>query len=773
MSYPIAGRRLPPALPAAAGAVPILLMLPILLIFACLSLPSPAVAAVEAEEPPAAGQDQGGAPAAGEVPAVSETLQVTTTRVPEDVEPVPASVTVITGEEIRSRGATDLATALSTVAGVAVAGGGDAGAASSVPEIWGLREFDAFLLVVDGVPWGGAFNPGLSTLDMTDVDRIEVLRGSAPVMFGATSFVGVIQVLHRQPGAPGGSVSAWGGSHGSGGGAASAPLPAIGGYQQSLIVNGERQGFSQDRTGWGRGHLLYRGSLATAGGGVFHVDFDDAIVDQQPFSPTPLVDGRLTPLVPIDSNQNPLHDKIDVNRQQLNLGFDQKLGFGTWSTLVSGAHTGQTVGRGFLENVTGDDPDAHGIRQHLVLDDLYFDTHLALALDPNLRLVAGVDELYGKAHNASGDWDYFQNVDGTNPPDIGSFSPFGTTDLHDTRSFAGLYGQAEWTPTRRLRLQLGARLNHTHESLVATSVDLVPAAAPAAPAAAPAAAPGAAPGSLPAATPPAPQPKDVSVGPGSASRTVTRGSGVAGLSWLAWEGADGAIWVYGDYRNTFKPAALDFGPDVNGVILRPETSQSFEVGVKGRNLDGRFDWEASLFQMDFRNLVVGQVDAFGNPELVNAGKERFKGFELEADYLLARDLRLEGVYSYHDARYTDFVSLSDDGSLEQLAGDRLPLSAHDLGAIGFIYRPASGVTGWATINYTGSRFLDPENTALAPSYATWAAGVGYRFAAWELRLDGWNLNDSRAPIAASELGPGQLYRLNGRSFRGTLVFRFK
>ena len=756
MLDPMTGRRLPPALLPLA-AVPALV---------CLSLLSLPVLGVAQE--PSSGQEQGGA-TAGEVPKVSETLQVTATRVPEDVEPVPASVTVITGEEIRARGATDLATALSTVAGVAVAPGGDAGSASSVPELWGLREFDAFLLVVDGVPWGGAFNPALATLDLTDVDRIEVLRGSAPVMYGATSFVGVIQVIHRQPGAPGVNVSAWGGSYGSGGGAASAPLPAIGSYQQSLIVNGEQQGFSQNRTGWGRGHLLYRGSLVTAGGGTFHVDFDDAIVDQKPFSPVPLVNGVLTPLVPIDSNQNPLHDKIDVNRQQLNLGYDQKLGSGTWSTLVSGTHTDQTVGRGFLENVTGANPDDHGIRQHLHLDDLYFDTHLALDLNRTLRLVTGVDELYGKAHNASSDWDYFQNVNGSNPPDINSFSPFGATDLHDTRSFSGLYAQTEWTPTRRWRLQLGARLNHTHESLVATSVSF-PMAAMSSGSAGSAATAAAGAATTAGGTP---IPKDVSVGPGSATRTVTRGSGVAGLSYLAWEGADGAIWVYGDYRNTFKPAALDFGPDVNGVILKPETSQSYEVGVKGRQLAGRFDWEASLFWMDFSNLVVGQVDAMGNPELINAGKDRFKGFELEADYLLAGNLRLEGVYSYHDAKYTDFLALNNAGVLEQLAGNRLPLSAHDLGAVGFLYRPAAGFTGWATISYTGSRFLDRENTALASSYATWAAGVGYRFAAWELRLDGWNLNDSRAPIAASEFGPSQYYRMNGRSFRGTLVFRFK
>src|SRR5260221_11509425 len=152
-------------------------------------------------------------------PAYSETLQVTATRIPEGVDQVPASIQVITPEELRDRGATDLKSALALISGVDIAPGGDNGPASSVPEFWGLKEFDAFLLVVDGVPWGGAFNPALPSLDLVDVERIEILRGSAPVMYGATSFSGVIQVIHRAAGAAGGAVSAWGGSYSSGGAA--------------------------------------------------------------------------------------------------------------------------------------------------------------------------------------------------------------------------------------------------------------------------------------------------------------------------------------------------------------------------------------------------------------------------------------------------------------------------------------------------------------------------------------------------------------------------
>src|SRR5437763_3042087 len=193
-----------------------------------------AVAALLPAPVPAVGQEP---PAPEPVPTVAERIEVTATRVPEDVEPVPAAITIVTGDELRARGAYDLQSALALSAGVAIAPGGDAGPASSVPELWGLREFDAFLLVVDGVPAGGAFNPALSTLDLNGVERIEILRGAAPVMYGATSFVGVIQVIHRGADATGGTARVYGGSYGSAGAAATTGLPTVGNYHQSLVVN--------------------------------------------------------------------------------------------------------------------------------------------------------------------------------------------------------------------------------------------------------------------------------------------------------------------------------------------------------------------------------------------------------------------------------------------------------------------------------------------------------------------------------------------------------
>src|SRR5947199_3568791 len=653
------------------------------------------------------------APQGEPTPTVTETIQVTATRMPEDVETVPASVTVISGEDLAARGATDLQSALALAAGVSVAPGGENGPAGSVPEIWGLREFDAFLLVVDGVPWGGAFNPALPGLDLTNVDRIEILRGAAPVLFGATSFVGVIHVIHRQAGASGGAVSAWGGSFSSGGGAVAVPLPQSGGFRQSLTVNGERQGLKDDRTRFDRGHVLYRSSLDAAGG-TFRFDLDGAIVNQKPASPVPIEAPDVAFLTPLDSNQNPSNAKIDEDRLHFVTGYDRALAGGSWSTTLALTHSKKDSIRGFLTSLEEVDPNAEGFHQSLKTDDVYFDTHLAWRLGTSAHLVAGVDYLYGRAKADSQTFDYFIPLDGTHPPSSADQPLDHGFNLDDERNFSGLYLQTEWDPTSRFHVVAGARLNHTVEKRMAGDRELS-----------------------------FPDPGDE----GTDERTVTRGSGVLGVNWLAWTQGDDALWLFADYRNTFKPAALDFGPEAEPDILKPEASHSSEVGLKNRLDGGRFEWELTAFQMDFENLVVGQsVD--GLPQLVNAGSERFKGAELDLKGRLHPDLWWRATYSWHDAKFRDFVKLLDGENL-QLAGHRLQLSARDLASAGLVWAPAQWIFGSVTVNYTRSRLLDEQNDILAPSYTTWAAGIGYRSGPWEPRLDGFNLNDTRPPVSLS------------------------
>src|SRR5262245_7451899 len=278
-------------------------------------------------------------------PTYSESVQVTASRVPEGVDAVPESIQVVTAEELRDRGATDLKSALALAAGVDIAPGGDNGPASSVPEFWGLKEFDAFLLVVDGVPWGGAFNPALSTLDLRDVDHIEVQRGPAPVMYGATSFVGVIQVVRRAPGQKGTRLQASGGSFSSGSGALATSLPQWAGFDSSLNADFERAGFEDDRTSFKKTHVLWRNHHAS-GAGSFSFDLDGTFLRQEPASPTPREGPALTTAVPLDSNQNPLDAHLNEDRFYARIGYDRSLSHSLWATHLSFTHSAHAQFRG-------------------------------------------------------------------------------------------------------------------------------------------------------------------------------------------------------------------------------------------------------------------------------------------------------------------------------------------------------------------------------------------------------------------------------------------
>jgi len=651
-----------------------------------------------------------------EVPKQNETIEVTATKIAEDVMTVPAHVTVIDGDDLRARNATDLASALSAVAGVDIAPGGDQGPASAAPEMWGLKEFDAFLLVVDGVPWGGAFNPDLPTLDLTDVDRIEILRGAAPVMYGATSFVGVIHVIHREPGAPG-MARASAGSYRSGSLAASLPITQTPALRQSILANVDRRNLHGDAGDFDRAHVLYRAAAATRGGGTFRFDADGALLREHPTSPIPLDENGLTPLVPIDSNQNPSDAKINNDRIHLVAGYDAKLGGTPWSTTLAVSHSKVDSIRGFLEDVSNAaDPNSVGFTQNRSVTDVYFDTHIARTFSPALTVVAGIDHLFGNARANSRSFEYHVLLDGSERDSSRAAiadDPGEEFFMRDRRNFSGAYASAQWTAMPKLRVDIGARLNRTSENREAEDPD----------------------------------------GSDSTSRSFNRLSGALGAEYTVSQHGRDSVALFAGYRNAFKPAAIDFGPEAEADILDPETANSYEVGVKGRARDGKLSWTVSAFKMNFHNLVVSMVEN-GLPALENAGSERFKGAELEFDYGFAPSVRIEGGYSYHDSRFVDFPPFS---------GNRINAVPRDLASVGLIYAPANGFNANVVAKYVGARMLDEENTVSAGAYTTWSAGAGYRMGRGELRVDARNINNTRQPVVPSELGDGQHYIMPART----------
>jgi vitamin B12 transporter len=122
---------------------------------------------------------------------------VTPTRVATPRASVAASVTVLSGLQLRERGITSVGEALRDIAGVAMVQPGSFGALASVFLRGG--ESDYVSVLVDGMPLndpGGAIN--LADLTTDNVDRIEIVRGPASVLYGSDAVSGVVQIFTRR-----------------------------------------------------------------------------------------------------------------------------------------------------------------------------------------------------------------------------------------------------------------------------------------------------------------------------------------------------------------------------------------------------------------------------------------------------------------------------------------------------------------------------------------------------------------------------------------------
>jgi iron complex outermembrane recepter protein len=668
--------------------------------------------------------------------SVSE-VTITATRIPEPLDQIPASISTVSGEELRRRSAWDLASALSLVSGVEAPAGGDAGPSSAVPSFWGLHEFDAFLLVVDGVPWGGAFNPGITTLDLNDVERVEVLKGAAPVMYGATSFVGVVHVLHYPAGEAANEADVAVGSRGSARGSASFALPDWGDYRQSFAADGQSLGFADRRQNVSDGRLLYRGAL-DVGGGKLSVDGNLSIVRDVPPSPVIREGTALTNLTPLDANFNPSDAAIDETKYQLALRYERPTPWGTWDTLASLSHSHVDDIRAFLHPDLSGDADTQN-QNRTIVDD-YLDTHLVIERDP-LTVIAGADLLYGYGRQSTlnGNTAYTVPLDGSVVPPPTTQLPvneFGF--VADKRVFAGQYLQVDWKPDERWDVIAGVRLNETRERKFSSDLTL----------------------------PPFTDTEQYAAQ--EASRNVIRATETVGVSYRAWTRDQDEVVLYADYRNAFKPSALDFGPDYQPDVLRPETARSYEAGLKGATAGGRLTYQMEAFRLDFHNLVVPTDTGF----LTNAAASQLQGAELEARYGITPDLVLAGNYAYHDAHFTQYLFFDgNSGSYVDVAGRQLPLSPRHLSSAGILYSPREGLNSTVVLSYVGRRFLDEENTAPVGSYTKIDATFGYRMGHYEIALEGTNLTNQRPPVSASEFGSESFYLLNARMVWLRLVYR--
>ena len=131
--------------------------------------------------------------------AVSDVV-VTATRLPAPLADTPGAV-VIDRAEIERRNAIVAADVLATVPGLSLSRNGDFGGVTSV-RLRGAPS-DKTLVLIDGVPVNDPSQPAggydFGSLDLADVQKIEVLEGPQGALWGAGAIGGVIDIQTRDP----------------------------------------------------------------------------------------------------------------------------------------------------------------------------------------------------------------------------------------------------------------------------------------------------------------------------------------------------------------------------------------------------------------------------------------------------------------------------------------------------------------------------------------------------------------------------------------------
>jgi vitamin B12 transporter len=160
------------------------------------------------------GQEASPTPSPGE--AEAEQVVVSATRFDIPLDESPASVSVISSQDLEQKQIQRVSDALREVPGVSVVQTGTAGQLTSV-FMRGLPSEDMQVLL-DGIPINQGLSGAMNFADITtdDIDRIEVVRGPQSTIYGPHALAGVIQIFTKEgTGIPGAMVAAEGGSYDS------------------------------------------------------------------------------------------------------------------------------------------------------------------------------------------------------------------------------------------------------------------------------------------------------------------------------------------------------------------------------------------------------------------------------------------------------------------------------------------------------------------------------------------------------------------------------
>ncbi|RYF74487.1 MAG: TonB-dependent siderophore receptor [Comamonadaceae bacterium] len=229
----------------------------------------------------------------------------------------------------------------------------------------------------------------------------------------------------------------------------------------------------------------------------------------------------------------------------------------------------------------------------------------------------------------------------------------------------------------------------------------------------------------------------------------------------------GVVWqpvpahsLYASYSKSFSPyggrGLLSVSVADNAVYdAEPQYSRQFEIGTKSDWLDGRLSTQVALYNLELYNIRY-QPDPENDPYTwAVRGSERSRGIEFSATGRIAAGWYLRSGLGLQQAKVTE------DKSVPANEGKYKSGVARKNGHIFVRYAPESRWYGELGVTYRGPFYTSIANTTERAGYTRWDASVGWRAAPWTMTFAITNLTDKRYWRSTSMPGAPRTFLLTG------------
>ena len=696
-----------------------------------------------------------------------EEVVVTATKRSEDIQDVPVAITALTGADLQQQGMVKFDDYMTVVPGLNQIDAGSSGQGQVV-----LRGINTGILinnaatvsfVVDDVPSTSSQALGASSSvfpdpDLTNIDRIEVLKGPQGTLYGANSLGGLIKIVSKRPDLNAFSgdgstdfTSADGGGTGYG----------VHGSLNIPIVTDE---LALRVAAFTRSDAGYVKNVELGMSDVNKTDVSGARVDLR-LQPTAGLNIDLLSLIQDTSSPGisavdydtatglPVECRycyaaatgpvFETNYHNVALVVNWSVPEGTLTNALSYVEYNSpgnidlTSSFGVLNSIFGLPVPADTKTISTAIPAVKKTTEelrFATTRFGNFEGLAGL--YYTHEHNDADSFLINEVPPGPTPlpPPLANLSTTHTTALYDEYA---LFGDITYYITPAVDLTAGGRFTHNKQQATQVSSGILNTGSDAA----------------------------VTLPPFNSSESPT--TYLATLRYRPTE----QLNTYARVSTGYRPG----GPEVvqpgagAPTSFQHDTTTNYELGTKGRWLDGRASAELAVYYIDWNNI---QVNSFYNGMQVtsNGGKATSKGVELELAFVPARGLTTHFTGAYNRATISnDIVAVNPALGVDTIgarAGDPLPYAPRLTGSASADYVFPISATVQGTLGFTGAyqgsqhtnwshNLLSPD--IVLPSYGTLALRAGVVWSKYSLTLRAMNVTDGYhyTTLFTDNLFPGQ------------------